>query len=162
MMGVSFFSFSFSIVSLSSRRSSLVPTRMMGVLGQWCLTSGYHWGGKRVSGSDGWKPTRKILKNALKLRGKWEHFSQGWRRPRYESRNGRPTATQPSHKTTAAQCSASPGLSYFDSGTHSGFIQPFLPSAHDMCTNGIEISISNTSINRSVSSNRMMWWRDSH
>ncbi len=31
------------MVSLSSRRSSLVPTRMMGVLGQWCRTSGYHW-----------------------------------------------------------------------------------------------------------------------
>lgn len=42
VMGVSFFSFSFSIVSLSSLRSNLVPTRMMGVLGQWCLTSGYH------------------------------------------------------------------------------------------------------------------------
>lgn len=42
-MGVSFFSFSFSMVSLSSLRSSLVPTRMMGVFGQWCLTSGYHW-----------------------------------------------------------------------------------------------------------------------
>lgn len=42
VIGLSFFSFSFSIVSLSSLRSSLVPTRMMGVLGQWCLTSGYH------------------------------------------------------------------------------------------------------------------------
>lgn len=30
------------MVSLSSRRSSLVPTKMMGVLGQWCRTSGYH------------------------------------------------------------------------------------------------------------------------
>lgn len=55
MMGVSFFSLSFSIVSLSSLRSSLVPTRMMGVLGQWCLTSGYHCGrreGDRVR--SGW------------------------------------------------------------------------------------------------------------
>lgn len=42
VMGDNFFSFSFSIVSLSSRRSSLVPTRMMGVLGQWCRTSGNH------------------------------------------------------------------------------------------------------------------------
>lgn len=42
VIGLSFFSFSLSMVSLSSLRSSLVPTRMMGVLGQWCLTSGYH------------------------------------------------------------------------------------------------------------------------
>lgn len=40
--GLSFFSFSFSIVSLSSRRSVLVPTRMMGIPGQWWLTSGNH------------------------------------------------------------------------------------------------------------------------
>ncbi|KAI5097814.1 cytohesin-3 [Silurus meridionalis] len=43
VIGASFFSFSFSIVSFSSLRSSLVPTRMMGVEGQWCRTSGYHW-----------------------------------------------------------------------------------------------------------------------
>eukprot|EP01136_Pigoraptor_vietnamica_P037304 Opistho-1_new@105096 len=42
-MGASFFSLSFSIASLSSRRSSLVPTRMMGVWGQWWLTSGCHF-----------------------------------------------------------------------------------------------------------------------
>ena len=42
VMGDSFFSLSFSTVSLSSRRSSLVPTRMMGVLGQWWPTSGNH------------------------------------------------------------------------------------------------------------------------
>lgn len=48
-MGFSFFSLSFSIVSLSSRRSSLVPTRIMGVLGQWCLTSGYHCGSRGQS-----------------------------------------------------------------------------------------------------------------
>ena len=42
-MGASFFSFSFSMVSFSSLRSSLVPTRMMGVEGQWWRTSGYHW-----------------------------------------------------------------------------------------------------------------------
>lgn len=41
-MGASFLSRSRSMVSLSSRKSSLVPTRMMGVLGQWCRTSGYH------------------------------------------------------------------------------------------------------------------------
>ena len=33
-MGARRFSLSFSMVSLSSLRSSLVPTRMMGVLGQ--------------------------------------------------------------------------------------------------------------------------------
>lgn len=43
VIGLSFFSFSLSVVSLSSLRSSLVPTRIMGVLGQWCLTSGYHY-----------------------------------------------------------------------------------------------------------------------
>lgn len=42
VMGASFFSFNLSIVSLSSRRSSFVPTRTIGVLGQWWLTSGYH------------------------------------------------------------------------------------------------------------------------
>lgn len=48
-MGFSFFSLSFSIVSLSSLRSSFVPTRIMGVLGQWCLTSGYHCGSRGQS-----------------------------------------------------------------------------------------------------------------
>ncbi len=43
VMGLRRLSLSFSIVSLSSLRSSLVPTRMMGVLGQWWLTSGYHF-----------------------------------------------------------------------------------------------------------------------
>ena len=42
VIGDSFFSFSFSTVSLSSLRSNLVPTRMIGVLGQWWLTSGNH------------------------------------------------------------------------------------------------------------------------
>ena len=41
-MGANFFSLSFSIVSLSSLKSNLVPTRIIGVGGQWCLTSGYH------------------------------------------------------------------------------------------------------------------------
>ena len=43
VMGASRFSLSFSIVSLSSRRSSFVPTRIIGVFGQWWLTSGYHY-----------------------------------------------------------------------------------------------------------------------
>lgn len=42
-MAVNFFSFSLSIVSLSSRKSSFVPTKIIGVLGQWCRTSGYHY-----------------------------------------------------------------------------------------------------------------------
>ncbi|XP_049576605.1 cytohesin 4b isoform X1 [Syngnathus scovelli] len=42
-MGASFLSLSLSTVSFSSRRSSLVPTSMMGVDGQWWRTSGYHW-----------------------------------------------------------------------------------------------------------------------
>ena len=42
VIGANLFSFSLSMVSLSSLRSSLVPTRMMGTCGQWCLTSGYH------------------------------------------------------------------------------------------------------------------------
>ena len=33
------------MVSLSSRRSSFVPTSITGVSGQWWLTSGYHWNG---------------------------------------------------------------------------------------------------------------------
>lgn len=47
VMGASLFSFSFSIVSLSSLRSSFVPTKMIGVLGQWWLTSGYHYSDKK-------------------------------------------------------------------------------------------------------------------
>ena len=39
-MGARRRSLSFSTVSLSSRRSAFVPTRMMGVFGQWCDTSG--------------------------------------------------------------------------------------------------------------------------
>lgn len=58
-MGVSFFSFSFSMVSLSSLRSSLVPTRMMGVLGQWCLTSGYHW--RKAEEAEGQRTDRSVL-----------------------------------------------------------------------------------------------------
>lgn len=34
---------SFSIVVGSSRRSSLVPTRITGVEGEWCLSSGHHY-----------------------------------------------------------------------------------------------------------------------
>ena len=36
-------SLSLLIVSGSSRRSVLVPTKMTGVFGQWCFTSGYHF-----------------------------------------------------------------------------------------------------------------------
>ena len=42
MIGASRLSFNFSIVSLSSLKSSFVPTKIMGTLLQWCLTSGYH------------------------------------------------------------------------------------------------------------------------
>ncbi|XP_077380822.1 cytohesin 4b isoform X1 [Festucalex cinctus] len=48
-MGASFLSLSLSTVSFSSRRSSLVPTRMMGVDGQWWRTSGYHWKNKKIA-----------------------------------------------------------------------------------------------------------------
>ena len=41
-IGANFFSFNFSIVSLSSRKSSLVPTSTTGAFGQWWLTSGNH------------------------------------------------------------------------------------------------------------------------
>jgi len=41
-MGAKFFSLSCAIVSLSSLKSSLVPTKIIGVLGQWCVISGYH------------------------------------------------------------------------------------------------------------------------
>jgi hypothetical protein len=34
---------SLSIVVGSSRRSSLVPTRITGVEGEWCLSSGHHY-----------------------------------------------------------------------------------------------------------------------
>ena len=43
VIGAIFFSFSFSTVSLSSRKSTFVPTRIIGVFGQWWLTSGYHF-----------------------------------------------------------------------------------------------------------------------
>ena len=42
VMGANLFSFSFSMVSLSSLKSNLVPTKMIGTFGQWCRTSGYH------------------------------------------------------------------------------------------------------------------------
>lgn len=41
--GCIFFSRSLSMVSLSSRKSSLVATKMMGTFGQWWLISGYHF-----------------------------------------------------------------------------------------------------------------------
>lgn len=41
-MGDRFLSFNSWIVSGHSRRSLFVPTRMVGVFGQWWLTSGYH------------------------------------------------------------------------------------------------------------------------
>lgn len=43
VMGVNFLSRNLSIVVLSSRKSNFVPTKIIGVLGQWCLTSGYHY-----------------------------------------------------------------------------------------------------------------------
>lgn len=43
VIGWSFFSLSLLIVSGSSRRSSLVPTKIIGVFGQWCVTSGNHY-----------------------------------------------------------------------------------------------------------------------
>ena len=42
VMGANLFSFSFSMVSLSSLKSNLVPTKIIGTFGQWCRTSGYH------------------------------------------------------------------------------------------------------------------------
>ena len=54
VIGANFFSLSFSIVSLSSLRSSFVPTKMMGVLGQWWLTSGYHCEGGVRGSADEW------------------------------------------------------------------------------------------------------------
>lgn len=42
-MGESLFAFSFSTVSWSSLRSIFVPTRTIGVFGQWWFTSGNHW-----------------------------------------------------------------------------------------------------------------------
>lgn len=42
-MGVMFFWRSFSIVSGSSRKSSFVPTRIIGFSGAWWLISGYHY-----------------------------------------------------------------------------------------------------------------------
>src|SRR3989338_11031560 len=42
VMGAIFFSRSRWMVSPSSRKSSLVPTKMRGVFGQWCEISGYH------------------------------------------------------------------------------------------------------------------------
>lgn len=64
-MGTSFLSRSRSMVSLSSRRSSLVPTRRMGVWGQWCRTSGYHCGD---GGSDP-SPQRLLPEPALEQAG---------------------------------------------------------------------------------------------
>lgn len=42
-MGAIFFCRRASFVASSSRKSSLVPTRMMGTLGAWCSISGCHW-----------------------------------------------------------------------------------------------------------------------
>lgn len=42
-MGVWFFSRSLATVFASERRSSLVPTQMIGTPGQWCFSSGYHF-----------------------------------------------------------------------------------------------------------------------
>lgn len=41
-MGAIFFCRRLSRVASSSRRSSFVPTRMMGTPGAWCSISGYH------------------------------------------------------------------------------------------------------------------------
>jgi hypothetical protein len=42
-MGAIFFWRSDSLVPSSSRRSSFVPTRMIGTPGAWWSISGYHW-----------------------------------------------------------------------------------------------------------------------
>lgn len=49
--GSIFFALRLSAVPLSSRKSNLVPTRMIGTLGAWCSISGYH--SSRGSGSCG-------------------------------------------------------------------------------------------------------------
>uniref|UniRef100_A0AAG5DFM8 Uncharacterized protein n=1 Tax=Anopheles atroparvus TaxID=41427 RepID=A0AAG5DFM8_ANOAO len=43
VIGDSFLSRSLSTVFLSSRKSSFVPTRIIGMFGQWWRTSGYHF-----------------------------------------------------------------------------------------------------------------------
>lgn len=43
VIGWSFLSFNLSSVFTSSLRSSFVPTSIIGVFGQWCDTSGYHF-----------------------------------------------------------------------------------------------------------------------
>lgn len=93
-MGDSFLSRSLSMVSLSSRRSNFVPTKMMGVLGQWCLTSGYHYstkGAHRGVCTSGFterqRQWRQETGELAGCRGRVLHASpQGWatRRSQYE------------------------------------------------------------------------------
>lgn len=73
-MGAMCFWRSRAIVSGSSRRSSLVPTRIMGVLGAWWLISGYHY---IISISD---PLSIVASFSSSLPWSW-HFQKraGWR-----------------------------------------------------------------------------------
>lgn len=68
VMGVWFRSLRLIIVFRSSRKSSFVPTRMIGTFGQWCFTSGYHWNKQRY-----YYPLRGQLKNILLTL--WRTFS---------------------------------------------------------------------------------------
>lgn len=54
VIGANFLSFNFSIVLLSSRRSSFVPTSIIGVLGQWWRTSGTHYKKSELCLLDDW------------------------------------------------------------------------------------------------------------
>lgn len=56
---------SFSIVSRSSRRSTLVPTRMIGVPGAWWFTSGYHC--ETTSGQHAARHSRAKVKRTFDL-----------------------------------------------------------------------------------------------
>ena len=57
--GDNFFSLSFPIVSISSRKSVFVPTKITGVDGQWCFTSGNHF--PRTFSKDAGDTTKQLL-----------------------------------------------------------------------------------------------------
>lgn len=77
VIGANFLSRNFSIVPLSSRKSSLVPTSIIGVLGQWWRTSGYH--------CNSWKWTFKDYHLNVSAHCSWSSFASNMDRPVYQN-----------------------------------------------------------------------------
>jgi len=64
-IGVNRFSLSLLTTSWSSFKSDLLPTKIQGVLGQWCIISGIHYVFARSTKLKNWDPSTHLWADAL-------------------------------------------------------------------------------------------------